>query len=283
MVDILGILVVMMAMATLRLGSTFAFSLLPHYTHHQSLQCQPPIIYYRTSSSHLFAGGGFGSNSKSISSNKKKKKKTKSKSGGLLSELEQVTTSIDNKQSSNNSDSDSPVLDRFGLPVITEDDIFPPLTDDIIRVPVDASGESYNREQVEDAMKDHLGINLDVFDEEGQSLHSSSTATRWKLKMLHKSPPVFRIDNFFTEEECNLYKSMVENDNNRSEEKVNMQVSSPTFSSHSISRRTSTTWFCRYDAVPTLLAKAQQLLSSIDICPFEEPQIVRYRNGQEFR
>ena len=92
--------------------------------------------------------------------------------------------------------------------------------------------------------------------------------------MLHKSPPVFQIDNFFTEEECNLYKSMVENDNNKEEQKV-MQITSPKFSSHSISRRTSTTWFCRYDAVPTLLAKAQQLLSSVDISQFEEPQIVR--------
>jgi len=269
MINMLGVLLIM-AMAILRLDLTFAFS----HTHHQSLQWQPPIIC-RISTSHLFAGGGFGSSSsKSTSSNKKKKKKTKSKSSGL-SELEQVTSSIDNKQSSDNSNSDSgPVLDRFGLPVITEDDIFPPLTDDIIRVPVDASGESYNREQVEDAMKDHLGINLDLFDEHGQSLHSSST--RWKLKMLHKSPPVFRIDNFFTEEECNLYKSMVENDNNKSDEEQKvMQIDSPTFSSHSISRRTSTTWFCRYDAVPTLLAKAQQLLSSVDLCQFEEPQIVR--------
>ena len=252
---------------SLRLGLTFAFSPPPH-THHQSLlQWQPPNIY-RISSSHLFAGG-FGSHSKSISSNKKKKKKNKS--SGLLSELEQVTASIDNKQSSDDSNS-NPKLDRFGLPVITEDDIFPPLTDDIIRVPVDASGESYNRLQVEDAMKDHLGINLDLFDEHGQSLHSSGS-TRWKLKMLHKSPPVFQIDNFFTEDECNLYKSMVEKDN-KEEQKV-MQISSPTFSSHSISRRTSTTWFCRYDAVPTLLAKAQQLLSSADLCQFEEPQIVR--------
>ena len=257
----LGVLLII-----LRLDLTFAFSPPPHT--HQSLQWQPPIIC-RISTSHLFAGGGFGSNSKSISSNKKKKKKVKSKSGGLLSELEHVTTSIDNKQPSDNYSNPNPKLDRFGLPVITEDDIFPPLTDDIIRVPVDASGESYNREQVEDAMKDHLGINLDLFDEHGQSLHSSTT--RWKLKMLHKSPPVFQIDNFFTEEECNLYKSMVEND----EDNNVKQISSPTFSSHSISRRTSTTWFCRYDAVPTLLAKAQQLLSSVDICQFEEPQIVR--------
>jgi len=266
----LGVLLII-AIAILRLGSTFAFSPPPPHTHHQSLQCQPHIIC-RITTSHLFACGGFGINSKSMSSNKKKKKKPKSKSGGLLSELEQVTTSIDNKQTSDDSNS-NPKLDRFGLPVITEDDIFPPLTDDMIRVPVDASGESYNRQQVEDAMKDHLGINLDLFDEDGQSLHSSTT-TRWKLKMLHKSPPVFQIDNFFTEGECNLYKSMVENDNNKEEQKV-FQLSSPTFSSHSISRRTSTTWFCRYDAVPTLLAKAQQLLSSVNICQFEEPQIVR--------
>ena len=62
---------------------------------------------------------------------------------------------------------------------------------------------------------------------------------------------------------------------------------SPTFSSPttttSISKRTLTTWFCRYTAVSTFLAKAKQLLPpSVTIKQMEEPQIVKYEVGQEF-
>ena len=254
-----------------------AFSSLPN-------QSQPHNII--TSHTTCFAGGGFGA-SKSVPSKKKKSKKTKSKSIGFLDEMK-VTASA-NKQS-NSEASTSPKLDRFGLPIITEDDVFPPLEAGVTRIPLNDADYIFNKEQIEDATKNHLGVNLSLFGEDGQSLHeehygggessATDTSKRWELKLLHKDPPVFQIDNFFTEEECELYKSMTTNTDDEQQPKA-VQITSPTFSSHSISRRTSTTWFCRYDGVPTLLAKAQQLLN-VNISQMEEPQIVRYRNGQEF-
>eukprot|EP00578_Thalassiosira_sp_NH16_P012376 CAMPEP_0181123802 /NCGR_PEP_ID=MMETSP1071-20121207/26114_1 /TAXON_ID=35127 /ORGANISM="Thalassiosira sp., Strain NH16" /LENGTH=414 /DNA_ID=CAMNT_0023209009 /DNA_START=89 /DNA_END=1333 /DNA_ORIENTATION=+ len=242
-------------------------------------QRQPIII---TSTSH-FGGGGFGaSKSKVVPSKKKTKKPKKSKSAGFLDELE-VSTSSSSSRSASQISSSSPKLDRFGLPVPTEEDIFPPLAPDITRIPSNKDHD-FNREEVADAIKNHLGINLNVFDEDGLSMHreqngKSSESTQWSLNQLHKDPPVFQIDNFLTEEECESYKSMVEPNDN--EPPKAFQITSPTFSSLSISRRTSTTWFCKYDGVTTLLSKGQQLLS-VGLSQMEEPQIVRYRTGEEF-
>ena len=62
-----------------------------------------------------------------------------------------------------------------------------------------------------------------------------------------------------------------------------MKVQSATFSPLAQSKRTSTTWYCHFQKVPTLLAKAQQLLlPSTTVEQMEEPQIVRYQMGQEF-
>eukprot|EP00571_Detonula_confervacea_P001433 CAMPEP_0172323428 /NCGR_PEP_ID=MMETSP1058-20130122/48720_1 /TAXON_ID=83371 /ORGANISM="Detonula confervacea, Strain CCMP 353" /LENGTH=435 /DNA_ID=CAMNT_0013039421 /DNA_START=1 /DNA_END=1308 /DNA_ORIENTATION=- len=249
-----------------------AFSTLQYHSQQQ------PIITSTT----CFAGGGFGA-SKSKLSSKKKTKKPKSKSIGFLEELEVSSA----KQQ------ELPKLDRFGLPLVpTEDTIFPPLDSDISRIPVDyndgdATDQNFNREEVADAIKNHLGVNLDVFDTSGYSIHKEeqnngeSSSSKWLLKLLHQDPPVFQIDNFFTAEECESYKTMVGPNENNSEPPKAVQMNSPTFSSLSISRRTSTTWFCRYEGVPTLLSKAQQLLN-VDLSQMEEPQIVRYRTGEEF-
>ena len=227
-------------------------------------------------------GGGFGANrksSKDLSSTKKTKNRS-SKSIGILDELDvsPVETTVDT--------STLPKLDRFGLPIPTDDDIFPPLSADTPRIPVDTAEWIYNRLEVADAMKNHLGLNMDAFDEHGYSKHqeeqTSGESTRWSLTLLHKDPPVFKIDNFFTAEECEIYKSLVDPNKNSRYETTAVQLRSPTFSSYSISRRTSTTWFCRYDEVPTFLSKAQHLLNNVNLSQMEEPQIVRYRTGEEF-
>ena len=114
-----------------------AFSTLPN-------QSQPHNII--TSHTTCFAGGGFGA-SKSVPSKKKKSKKTKSKSIGFLDEMK-VTASA-NKQS-NSDASTSPKLDRFGLPIITEDDVFPPLEAGVTRIPLDDADYIFNKEQIED-------------------------------------------------------------------------------------------------------------------------------------
>jgi prolyl 4-hydroxylase len=252
----------------------------------------PQSLQYPTSTSWLAAagsGGGFGANSKSKeSSSTKKTNKAKSKSSiGFLDEMKMEVSTITVKPSVETST--LPKLDRFGLPIPTDDDIFPPLPSDIPRTPIDTVDYPYNREEVADAMKNHLGLNLYAFDEHGYSTHHEEqthgepASTRWSLKLLHKDPPVFKIDNFFTAEECDFHKSLVDpNNSNRQEGMKAVQIRSPTFSSYSISRRTSTTWFCRYEEVPTFLSKAQQLLNNVNLSQMEEPQIVRYRTGEEF-
>jgi prolyl 4-hydroxylase len=232
------------------------------------------------------SGGGFGM-SKSKTPTTKTRKSTKPKKGGLFDEVGKSTSMTSITQT-------SPKLDRFGLPLPTEDDVFPPLSDDILRVPVDDDASIFRRDVVEHAMKQHLGVNLDAFDDCGYSIHSEQSETgdvsdggnnnepyRWKLQLLHNDPPVFQVDNFFTPAECKSYVSMVDSNNNgdRNDAKA-VQITSPTFM-NSVSRRTSTTWFCRYDGVPTLLSKAQRLLN-VDLNQMEEPQIVRYRTGEEF-
>ena len=68
----------------------------------------------------------------------------------------------------------------------------------------------------------------------------------------------------------------------KSQEKGPVQVQSATFSALAQSKRTSTSWFCYYSQVPVLLAKAQKVLGIPTLEQMEEPQIVRYKTGQEF-
>jgi len=84
---------------------------------------------------------------------------------------------------------------------------------------------------------------------------------------------VLGIENFFTEKECEETKAVTQADA--------FQVTSATFSPLAQSKRTSTSWFCYYRQMPTLLSKAQFRLG-IPLEQMEEPQIVRYRTGEEF-
>jgi hypothetical protein len=78
------------------------------------------------------------------------------------------------------STSSSPRLDRFGLPPPTEEDVFPPLPPDVVRVPVDRP--SFDRGGVEVATARHLGVNLDAFDDAGRSVHEEGEGgNRWTL------------------------------------------------------------------------------------------------------
>jgi len=74
-------------------------------------------------------------------------------------------------------------------------------------------------------------------------------------------------------------------DGNPKDDKDIMEVRSATFSSSYLavqSKRTSTTWYVKYRTMPTLLAKLTNLLGKISLEQCEEPQIVRYRKGEEF-
>lgn len=93
------------------------------------------------------------------------------------------------------------------------------------------------------------------------------------LRLIHNDPPVYEIDNFFTQELCQDYINRSATDG--------FEVLSQTFSSSALSKRTSTTWFLKYKSVPEFLYKIKSL-TNVPLVNYEEPQIVRYEFGQQF-
>lgn len=178
-------------------------------------------------SSLLYAG--FGSSSTS-SRNKKKNKKTKKSS--LLS-LEK--TSAKKSSEAVKEEPKGPLLDRFGLPIPTIDDIFPPPTEKCI--PMTAEDETNLGEaDLNEILKDYLQVDPSLFKKDG-----CENEQEMRVRLLHKSPPgefrknstfyimmksiemyviktslcgfyhtVLAIDNFFTDTECEEYKNMIE-------------------------------------------------------------------------
>jgi prolyl 4-hydroxylase len=96
---------------------------------------------------------------------------------------------------------------------------------------------------------------------------------------LHVDPLVLAVDDFFTDDECDRYVGMT-----LSQDETIMSSRSPTVGkdARSQAQRTSTTWYHRYELVAELLAKATRLLGLPTIARWEEPQIVRYRRGEQF-
>mmetsp|Transcript_9048 Transcript_9048/g.27051 ORF Transcript_9048/g.27051 Transcript_9048/m.27051 type:complete len:385 (-) Transcript_9048:123-1277(-) len=214
-------------------------------------------------------GGGFGAKKASAA----KKSKKKRKKGSLLADVAVA------KKSSAQADKpeEGPKLDRFGLPIPTEDDYFPspPEGTELIPIPMDYSTKMTD---VKAAMEKHIQLDFDLFDEEGiENIPVDISRDPMKLSLVHKSPPVLCIENFFSPEECENYISLSEPDSNMGA----LEVQSKTFAL-ATSTRTSTTWFCHYERVPTLLAKARRLLKGLDLEQMEEPQLVRYRTGEQF-
>lgn len=204
-----------------------------------------------------FGGGNGGSKNKTV--------KRKHPKGGMS----EVSTSSPSTKSAEAKDS-GPQLDKWGLPFATVDDLFPPMPPGTEFIPIDAS-KKYSLNDIQNRLKDHIDLELDrYFDGDGTEKDSKGREPM-QLRLLHQSPPVLAIDNFFTLEECASIKDTVDGA---------YQVNSGTFPG-ALSTRTSTSWFCNYSEVPTLLAKANHLLN-IPLQTMEEPQIVRYRKGQQF-
>jgi prolyl 4-hydroxylase len=138
--------------------------------------------------------------------------------------------------------------------------------------------------EIQDAARQCVPLSLDrFFDADGVEARAALRDDRppMKLRLLHVSPPVLSIDHFFTPDECASMKQLaaaVPDDNPAGIGPV--RVDSRTFAG-AASTRTSTSWFCRYRDAPGLLAKAQRALG-LRLEAMEEPQIVRYRPGQEF-
>lgn len=206
-----------------------------------------------------FAGGGFGSSP----AKKTRTKPNKRKRTGGLTDLEPPVTK---------KTEEAPQLDKWGLPPPTEDDIFPPMPPGTELISVPQTGTT-SLEDIVAALTDHIPLKLDNFDSDGVEQSPSPGNPPMKLKLLHKSPPVLNIENFFTKEECEVTKAVTMLDA--------VQVNSATFSALAQSKRTSTSWFCYYAQMPALVAKAHCRLG-IPVPQMEEPQIVRYRTGEEF-
>ena len=137
-------------------------------------------------------------------------------------------------------------------------------------------------ETVRNSMSNFIPLDFDLFDENGvEKIFSDSKP--WKLKLLHKSPPVLAIENFFTDAECEEYIKMTKAPEKSEDESSSpLKINSARFSSLAQSQRTSTTWYCHYRQVPTFLAKAKRLLNDLPLEQMEEAQVVRYRTGEEF-
>lgn len=205
-----------------------------------------------------FAGGFGGNTSKSQKSKKKKGKQR------ALSELAPPSPRPAEKPKEK--------LDKWGLPVITEEDLFPQMSEGTELIPIEAE-KAYTLPEIQDCLKEHLDLNLErCFDQNGVEKVPNDPQNPMKLKLLHQSPPVLAIENFFSKEDCKQIKTAT---------KFAHEVGQSATFSGALSTRTSTSWFCRYSDVPVLLAKANRILN-IELGCMEEPQIVRYKRGQEF-
>lgn len=233
-------------------------------------------------------GGGFGGGGSKSAGFSKKNKKAKGKKSkkSLLSEVK--PPAIAQPRPGDAMASDEPKLDKWGLPPPTTEDIFPLMPPGTELVPVSTETADFTLSDIRHAIGDHLELaKLETrFDENCVEKNPLPDRPAMKLNLLHQSPPVLSIENFFTEEECNAVKDIAlseeRGDSMESEEARPVQVQSATFSALAQSKRTSTSWFCYYSQVPTLLAKAQKVLGVPTLEQMEEPQIVRYKTGEEF-
>ena len=242
----------------------------------EAVTSSPSPIIYQSSHSCLrqntltaFAGGfGGGGNASNKKTNAKKGKEKKRK-GGLSDFAPTMKTTM--KAPQQPKDQDSPALDKWGLPPPTLEDLFPPMTPETEFIPVDPK-KVYSLKDIRQCMKAHIDLQLErYFDEKGTEKNPAQGTSPIQIKLLHQSPPVLELQNFFTSQECSQVKDVVPDA---------YQVDSATFTG-ALSTRTSTSWFCNYSQVPMLLAKANHLLN-IPLENMEEPQIVRYKQGQQF-
>ena len=228
-----------------------------------------------------FAGGGFGSQKKAPPSMRSNKRRQKSDQDLLVPTDAARPTKSD----------EAVVLDKWGLPPPTTDDIFPRPPSTSIRPA--RSAHKHSLTEILAALESYVslpGLALH-FDEDGVERHPPAGQPPVRLSLVHASPPVLVLDDFLTAAECRDVQAVP------ADATAAVQVQSATFSSTlSHGTRTSTSWFCHYAQVPTVLAKTQHLLggasgsdvthnsdgsASLVAC-MEEPQIVRYRTGQEF-
>ncbi|GAX11263.1 hypothetical protein FisN_7Lh360 [Fistulifera solaris] len=218
-------------------------------------------------------GGGFGK----TSTKKRNRNSTPRRKHERDDESNKSWNTINNnnKKKKNNN---APVLDKWGLPPPTVDDIFPPLPPNTELKP--ATKTNYTLSEIQACLQEYIDLQLHrSFDEQGTEIVSTTNTQQQRLMqlhLLHESPPVLRIDHFLSPDECHELQQLATTPC----ENCVIRVESPTFPG-AVSQRTSTSWFAQYAAVPRFLAKAHFRLH-IPLAHMEEPQIVRYRPQQLF-
>ncbi|KAL7564881.1 hypothetical protein ACA910_009373 [Epithemia clementina (nom. ined.)] len=241
-------------------------------------------------------GGGFGSTSTSQKKNLKNdgSKPRKKQRRGSFQELEKEDKDV-RTSTIETSKTQEPVLDKWGLPPPTLDDIFPPLPEDTELLPCHAQHE-YSRTDIIKALERYVPMSSSLeacFDEQGwEQPRPQTDRPPMQLKLVHISPPVLVIENFLTPQECVDIEQVADLAGNsprnqpaalvskKDDYDAVVQVNSATFGG-GLSTRTSSSWFCRFSKVPTLIGKMHRILG-FPVYHMEEPQIVRYQNGQEF-
>lgn len=134
--------------------------------------------------SRIAFAGGFGAKTK-----KTKRPKPKKRRGGggfgappQKDDGDGTTATIQEKK-------DGPVLDKWGLPPPTEEDIFPPMPPGTELIPADF-GKLVGLPEIEDALKNHIDLDLHRFNEDATEKTVSAVEGKpMKVKLLHVSPP----------------------------------------------------------------------------------------------
>jgi prolyl 4-hydroxylase len=246
------------------------------------------------------SGGGFGKPTTTASTNGPEegssatKMKKKPRKNRLLLDEDDRSLLMDDPHrrypSPPSENNNTPLLlDKWGLPPPTLDDIFPLLPDYTKLLPAKAD-HSYDLGEIHAALQDYIDLDL-----------SRAWEFCSRIALVHESPPVLVIDDFLTPDECREIQQVaglvapggtIEKEDESSCRRGRqftssssslppLQIPSATVSPSSLSIRTSTSWFCHYAAVSTLLIKMEHLLG-LQLSNIEEPQIVRYQSQQQF-
>jgi prolyl 4-hydroxylase len=252
------------------------------------------------------SGGGFGKPATTTtttngppyypvegSSSATKQKKKSKKNRLLLNEDDERSLLLMDDRPSENPPL---LLDKWGLPPPTLDDIFPPLPIDTKLVPAKAD-HPYDLDEIHAALQDYIDLDLS----------RAWEVCNGRITLVYESPPVLVIDDFLTADECREIQQVAglvapsgttEKEEEEDDESSRLrgrqftssssssplppvQIPSATMSPSSLSIRTSTSWFCHYAAVSKLLIKMEHLLG-LSLSNIEEPQIVRYQSQQQF-
>jgi prolyl 4-hydroxylase len=228
---------------------------------------------------------GFGSPS-SASSKAKAKRTTKRKNEKKNVDFQ----AIDPEPPCGRNTAASVVLDKWGLPPPTVEEIFPRMSKETELIPINLE-RNYTIDDIQTFLQDFFPNNMNW---KYISLRDSFAASKphsepenipsMSLRLAHVSPPILMIDNFLTEQEClDVQRVVLANTGEEIPNNKNVvRVQSKRISQYALSTRTSTSWFCYYKSIPTVLAKFQHLLGIPDLSLCEEPQIVQYQSGQEF-